>query len=94
MGTYFCVAGKTAKIAKIRTRKNVVPHGSCDTIQKCREITSQARFAHGYQLVVALMGESKPDAPDRIRVDANRVCGLFQRIRNRVDVTSNRQSHL
>ena len=37
--------------------------------------------------VVVRMGESKPDAPDQIRVDANRVCGLFQRIRNRVDVT-------
>ena len=38
--------------------------------------------------VFVRMGESKPDAPHRIRVDANRVCGLFQRIRNRVDVTS------
>ena len=44
--------------------------------------------------VFVRMGESKPDAPRRIRIDANRVCGLFQRIRNRVDVTSNRQSHL
>lgn len=44
--------------------------------------------------VFVRMGESKPDPPHRIRVDANRVCGLFQRIRNRVDVTSNRQSHL
>ena len=34
--------------------------------------------------VVVRMGESKPDASDQIRVDANRVCGLFQRIRNRV----------
>ena len=44
--------------------------------------------------VFVRMDESKPDPPHRIRVDANRVCGLFQRIRNRVDVTSNRQSHL
>ena len=36
--------------------------------------------------VVVRMGESKPDAPDQIHLDVNRVCGLFQRIRNRVDV--------
>ena len=42
----------------------------------------------------ARMGESEPDAPHQILVDANRVYRLFQRIRNRVDVTSNRQSHL
>ena len=37
--------------------------------------------------VVVRMGESKSDAPDKIGVDANRVCGLFQGIRNRLDVT-------
>ena len=40
------------------------------------------------------MSESEPDAPHQILVDANRIYRLFQRIRNRVDVASNRQSHL
>ena len=44
--------------------------------------------------VFVRMAKSKPDAPHRIRVDANRVFSLFQRIGNRVDVTSNRQNHL
>ena len=31
-GTYFRIAGKIAKIAKIRTRKNFVPHGKTQSV--------------------------------------------------------------
>ena len=47
-GNLFLRRWKNCKNRKIRTRKNVVPHSSYDTIQKRREITSKAGFAHGY----------------------------------------------
>ena len=50
---FLCIAGKTAKIAKIRTRKNFVPHGRC----------VKWTYSSSYLACATCKSRSKPRAP-------------------------------